>query len=45
MINTKEAAFNQEEFQRDVNMTYLAKIHFAGGAQSESGPNMSSSAM
>ena len=40
MINTK-AAFNQEEFQRDVNMTYLAKIHFAGGVQSESGPNMS----
>ena len=43
MINTK-AAFNQEEFQRDVNMTYLARIHFAGGGgrlQSETGPNMS----
>ena len=35
---------DQEEFQRDVNMTYLARIHFAGGGgrlQSETGPNMS----
>ena len=29
------------KFQMDVNMTYLAKTHFAGGVQSESGPNMS----
>ena len=29
------------KFKMDVNMTYLAKIHFAG-TQIESGPNMSS---